>query len=1037
METFALYLIKSSVWLTGFALVYLLFLRNERFFVLNRIYLVSGILVSIIFPLFTWHYTVVLPVVATADVFEPQMVGTTVVNEPFPTQTILLYIYLAGAIYLLFRVIRQTIAVLRVIRKSETLPFSSAKLIRTTEYPASFSFFSFVFVNPSTSDTETNEIVNHELEHIRQQHWIDLLLFEILCTIQWFNPASWLYGRFIRQNHEYLADERALQRCSNPAIYRAALLNQMFGGPVIVLANSFNYSLNKKRFNMMKQIIHSPIRKFKLLLVVPLIAGVFYAFSAPEYKFVQAEDLSQVGKIVSGKVITEDGNPLQGASVIVKGTTVGTITDASGNFKEVTQKRKTVIGKVVTEDGNPLQGASVIVKGTTIGTITDASGNFKLEMPDGWGIVISYVGFKTIDLPSALENMTLTMKRTNIGIDKITVASSYGNTPPPPSMDFDSKNPPLFILDGKTIEKSEMDKIKPETIESIEVLKDESSKALYGEKGKNGVILITSKKKGITIRSTDGNTTKPLYIVEGFEKPESLAKNINPDDIESVNVLKGENAINKYGDKGKNGVIEIKLKTSLPPPLSGGDVTQKNTKEEEVFVVVEEMPEFPGGVNALRQFLARTMKYPLSAQEKGIQGTVFISFVVSKDGSVSNAKVARGIDPSLDKEAVRVVESMPDWKPGKQRGMNVDVSFTIPIEFVLQSNTTNSEKPAITNKSADNVFVVVEEMPEFPGGVSALRTFIQNSIKYPVAALENYIQGRVYVKFVITKTGIVINPEIARSLDPTLDKEAIRVVGSLPKWKPGKQGGVNVDVYYTVPVSFQLETKLINENLKVVPNTGSDTYTVVEEMPQFPGGTEALKTFVNSTMKYPTLALENGIQGKVTVKFVVDKTGSVTNARLYRIVDPSLNKEALRIVEAMPKWIPGKQKGEAVDVTLEMPINFMLPPNRPSKQTHTTTTVTVFKATKTKPTVDPSAKTNNLIIVPNPTKDKATITLEGSDSKNKLEVSIYDRNGKIIKTESKNGPTFSLSFANFTSGTYLIVAKDGTTQYTGHLVVNH
>jgi beta-lactamase regulating signal transducer with metallopeptidase domain len=128
--------------------------------------------------------------------------------------------------------------------------------------------------------------VNHELEHIRQQHWIDLLLFEILRTMQWFNPAIWFYGHMIRQNHEYLADERALQRSSNPAIYRAALLNQMFGGPVISLANSFNYSLNKKRFNMMKQITCSPIRKLKLLLVLPLMAGVFYAFAAPEYKFI-------------------------------------------------------------------------------------------------------------------------------------------------------------------------------------------------------------------------------------------------------------------------------------------------------------------------------------------------------------------------------------------------------------------------------------------------------------------------------------------------------------------------------------------------------------------------------------------------------------------------------------------------------------------------------------------------------------------------------------------------------------------------------
>jgi protein TonB len=107
-------------------------------------------------------------------------------------------------------------------------------------------------------------------------------------------------------------------------------------------------------------------------------------------------------------------------------------------------------------------------------------------------------------------------------------------------------------------------------------------------------------------------------------------------------------------------------------------------KEEEVFVVVEEMPEFPGGNNALRKFLGESVKYPVVAQENGIQGKVYVNFVVNKDGSVSGAKIARGVDPSLDAEALRVVNSMPKWKPGKQRGVPVRVSYTVPISFVLQ-----------------------------------------------------------------------------------------------------------------------------------------------------------------------------------------------------------------------------------------------------------------------------------------------------------------------------------------------------------------
>ncbi len=114
--------------------------------------------------------------------------------------------------------------------------------------------------------------------------------------------------------------------------------------------------------------------------------------------------------------------------------------------------------------------------------------------------------------------------------------------------------------------------------------------------------------------------------------------------------------------------------------------TEKEEEKEEspIFYVVEEMPEFPGGEMALRKFIANAIKYPVIAQENGIQGKVYVSFVVGKDGNVSDAKVIRGIDPSLDKEALRVVNSLPRWKPGKQRGEPVRVSFSVPISFVLQ-----------------------------------------------------------------------------------------------------------------------------------------------------------------------------------------------------------------------------------------------------------------------------------------------------------------------------------------------------------------
>ena len=118
------------------------------------------------------------------------------------------------------------------------------------------------------------------------------------------------------------------------------------------------------------------------------------------------------------------------------------------------------------------------------------------------------------------------------------------------------------------------------------------------------------------------------------------------------------------------------------------DFTDMTTEEEEedapVFFIVEEMPEFPGGEQALHKFLASNIEYPVIAQENGIQGRVYVKFVVNTDGSITDVEIARGVDPSLDKEALRVVRSMPKWKPGKQRGKAVRVSYTVPINFVLQ-----------------------------------------------------------------------------------------------------------------------------------------------------------------------------------------------------------------------------------------------------------------------------------------------------------------------------------------------------------------
>ncbi|WP_018108295.1 energy transducer TonB [Bacteroides propionicifaciens] len=124
---------------------------------------------------------------------------------------------------------------------------------------------------------------------------------------------------------------------------------------------------------------------------------------------------------------------------------------------------------------------------------------------------------------------------------------------------------------------------------------------------------------------------------------------------------------------------KVEIKTYVAPTI-----IEKGPQEDEIFMVVEDMPEPPGGIAELMKFLGKNIKYPTIAQENGIQGRVVVEFVVNRDGSIVDPKVVRGVDPSLDKEAVRVIMSMPKWKPGKQGGKTVRVKYTVPVTFRLK-----------------------------------------------------------------------------------------------------------------------------------------------------------------------------------------------------------------------------------------------------------------------------------------------------------------------------------------------------------------
>ncbi len=234
------------------------------------------------------------------------------------------------------------------------------------------------------------------------------------------------------------------------------------------------------------------------------------------------------------------------------------------------------------------------------------------------------------------------------------------------------------------------------------------------------------------------------------------------------------------------------------------------SKEDTVYQIVEQMPQYTGGEKAMRKYVAENIEYPQEAKDKNISGRVFVGFVIEKDGSVSNVKVVRGIGGGCDEEAARVIKGMPKWKPGKQDGKPVRVNYMMPVFFKLDdSQPTKSEKkekasnPDMT-PDKNGVYQICEQMPEFPGGVNALIDHVGRNVVYPEQAKEKEIEGRVFVGFVVEKDGSISDVKVLRGIGGGCDEEAVRIISAMPKWKPGMQDGKPVRVSYQIPIHFKL-----------------------------------------------------------------------------------------------------------------------------------------------------------------------------------------------------------------------------------------
>jgi len=238
----------------------------------------------------------------------------------------------------------------------------------------------------------------------------------------------------------------------------------------------------------------------------------------------------------------------------------------------------------------------------------------------------------------------------------------------------------VVFINGKQSTHQELRDISPSTIECINIINDQRKASKFNVKNQGIIeIILRPNKKSLPLQirlnnkvlSEKTKEAPPLLVFDNSICPDQNPNNITTNEMAWIDVFVGDSAISRYKERAMNGLILAKFK-----PI-------------EEWREYESMPEFPGGVVALRNFIKNTMKYPEVALKNKLSGKVYINFLITKTGKVEQVKVARGIHPILDSEAIRVVRLLPDWKPGEQypRGkigsIKYAINYTIPIEFKM------------------------------------------------------------------------------------------------------------------------------------------------------------------------------------------------------------------------------------------------------------------------------------------------------------------------------------------------------------------
>ena len=462
MGTFFVYILKTSICLTGFYLFYRLLLSKETFHRFNRVALLGILLLSLLIPF--CEITVPKESEVQQTLLTIEQILTLADHVPqtevqaLPSSIplwlpVLLCIYLLGILFFLGRNLYSLSHMLRLLHggRQEKLEKGITLIIHDKNI-APFSWMKYVVISEKDLQENGKEILIHEMAHVHNRHSIDLLISDICIIFQWFNPASWLLKQELQNIHEYEADETVIRQGVNAKQYQLLLIKKAVGTRLYSMANSFNHSKLKKRITMMLKEKSSPWARMKYLYVLPVAAITLTAFARPEI----SNELNEISTIKVNDITSILDAKEVNNSLLTADTT-----------QKVEVKTSTTIFKEVEESSSstPRYTKIKVKKDTT---------NLK-------------------------EYQISITKAINVATDSSLFTQAI------------SAAPSLFIVNGHEISADSVKMINPNKIETITILKDKYASILYGDKGKDGVVSITytsgsPDKKVTSYKLADGTT---------------------------------------------------------------------------------------------------------------------------------------------------------------------------------------------------------------------------------------------------------------------------------------------------------------------------------------------------------------------------------------------------------------------------------------------------------------------------------------------------------------------------------------------------